>query len=110
MITRFSIVGEVAALFGALCGVVAVIIYGSVNQYHINQEFNYNTFLLGLKTTFYDSYDWPPFMIALLVPLCGTLLYTVVERFVYHHLGKPLNYTREFNDSNELGDTSCISS
>ena len=77
-----------AVIFGSISGITSLIIYGSITQFQLDGEFDGNVFLKGLKTIFYDSYDWPQFLVALSIPLVASVLYSLVEMGYYRAIGK----------------------
>ena len=82
------IVDGQSAVVGSTAGIASIIIYGIVNETKLEGELNASVFFKSLQATFYDSYDWPPFLIALLVPLLFTLFAACMGSSYYRYTGK----------------------
>ena len=82
------IVDGQSAVVGSIAGIASIIIYGILNQTKLEGELNASVFFKSLQTTFYDSYDWPPFLIALLVPLLVTFFVSCMGNSHYRCTGK----------------------
>jgi hypothetical protein len=78
-------VSGTAALLGSLCGLVALIIFAIVNNANIVGHLDGAVAWEGIVNTFYIVYDWPPFLVALLVSSGATILLAAIE-FTYYKL------------------------
>jgi hypothetical protein len=82
------VISGTAAFLGSIFGLGAVILYGSVTEAKNQGDFNFSIFLTSLKTTFYDVYDWPPFVIALAASSAATIFFAVMEACWYKYVRK----------------------
>ncbi|KAI9099739.1 hypothetical protein DFS34DRAFT_502912 [Phlyctochytrium arcticum] len=69
-----------SALFGCIFALFAVAVYGTIDT---------GSFVDGVRKYFYEVYDWPPFIIALVGSVLGTLFAAAFEVAVRKVMGKP---------------------
>ncbi|KAJ3320886.1 hypothetical protein HDV06_004782 [Boothiomyces sp. JEL0866] len=80
------IINDHSALFGSLSGLVSVVIYAIASQ--VNGIFKWDDIPNGLYHTFYEVYEWPPFVIALGCSVIGMSLWYLAECVYYSVTGK----------------------
>jgi Na+/proline symporter len=81
------LISEAAVLFGSITALLSIVVYGIQQQYStIDNPMDFffedllDNIFTALKTTFYDVYDWPPFIIGLAVSIGATLLFSVIQK------------------------------
>jgi Na+/proline symporter len=77
----------VSALVGSLLGLISIIIYAFVTAAQAAGYFDGTVAWNGLVNTFYVVYDWPPFLIGLLVSSGATLMIATAQHYYYVYTG-----------------------
>jgi solute:Na+ symporter, SSS family len=103
-----TFITESSAMIGSLLGLGSIITYAFVTAAQVAGYFDGTVAWEGIVQTFYVVYDWPPFLIGLLVSTFSTLTIAALQHYYYIFKGIKRPEARHLKTEREERDRKSL--